>query len=533
MIAGIVHHDGKCLWFDDIPVRRTEDIPRRSGMSNTTWYTTSAVKMHDLIKVMGPDDSAFGPSPDTPLGVNFTWVGADGKKKNLKVMSSTVWGVSSKDPADTNSQIVLKLTECAASGVRPGVSAASTAISQYMRLYDGQDGRPKTSQLPPRWRALAHASFHGGPIAITKAYERDVVHIDMRGAYLSAMRNPMPVYGKDVSGKKTVGGWYTWRGAKWEDIKDHCGFVEATVHVDPQRFGEGDVPPLPVRNFSGSVHATGTIRGAWPIMLVKDAVEAGEVVVLEVHQFMFAPETDSIFNEIADDFKVNPQGKILYTRFWGKWAANGGFTGTVSDNPVDNAVRAYGLWWESNAYDVVSTEAKATYRPDLAAMIAGYNHRQVLNVIRKLKKGSVMCVYVDAIWTTDIEGAEKIVEESTVDNEWIEKQRGDLRLYGPGVYRHNRRMGAAGYSTELHGELTPERLEAWATSPLHKGARLTMASRAWTAPPSLDINATSRPIVMRASEARRAHEGPDVHHECWTSKGWLKTEVANRIGRKA
>jgi len=532
MIAGIVHHDGKILWFDDMPVRRAEDVPRRSGMNGTVWYTTSAVKMHDLIKVMGPDDSAFGPSPDAPLGVNFSWFGANGKEQKLKVMSSSVWGVSSKDPIDTKNQLEVKLMECAGSGVRPSISAAGTALGQYMRLYDGQEGRPKTSQLPPRWRSLSHAAFHGGPICITRAHGKDVVHIDMKGAYLSAMRNPMPLYGRGER-QKVTGGWYTFKNAKWGDIKDHLGFVEATLRVDPLQFGEGDVPPLPIKHYGGSLHATGIIRGAWPIFLVRDAVEAGEVEVLEIHQFMFSPETDTIFNEIADDFKVNPQGKILYTRFWGKWAANGGFTGTLGDNPADGAVRSYGLWWESSAIDVVSTEAPPTYRPDLAAMIAGYNHRQVLNVVRKLKKGSILCIYVDAIWTTDIDGAKKIVEESRVDNEWIEKQRGELRLYGPGVYRHNKRMGAAGYSSDLHGELTPERLEAWATSPLHKGARMTMSSRIWTGSPSLDISATSRPVHMKASEARRAHDGPDVHHECWTSRGWLKDEAAERIGRKA
>jgi hypothetical protein len=540
MMAGIVHYDNGVLWFDDIPVRTTEDIPRRAGMGGTVWYATAAVKFQDLIKVMGPDDSAFGPSPDTPIGASFTW-DQDGKTKTLKVMVSKVWGVSSKDPIDTRAQIELKMIECAEQGIKPSMSAAGTALGQYMRFYDGRDGRPKTSQLPPRWRSLAHAAFHGGPISITKAHGRDVVHIDLNAAYLKAMRRPIPIFGKDPeNNQRTIGGWRTWKGAKWSEIDALCGFVEATVTVDPEKFGEGDVPPLPVRHFGGSVHPVGTIRGAWPIGLVKDAVDAGEVVVHEVHQFMFAPETASIFDEVATDFSSTPQGKILYTRFWGKWAANGGFTGSRSEEPPDGSVHAYGLWWESNAIDALSVEAPPTYRPDIAATIAGYNHQQVFQAIRRLKKGSILCVYVDEIWTTDIEGAEKFAVESREEGLWRRKIQGDLRLYGPGVYRHTSsnpevksKVAAAGYSSELHGPLTPGSLEAWATSPQHRASRFTLNSRAWTAPPNLDPTATSRPVLMRASEARRAHDGPDVHHDCWTSRGWLRNEYASKLGRKA
>jgi hypothetical protein len=526
MIAGVVHQDGKLFWFDDIAVMKPSDIPRDEHTANTVWYTTSKVSMKGLISLMGEEDEAFGPNPDNPIGCSFMWTGPDGKKKTMKVMKSSVWGVSSADPVDTENQIMHKMMTCSEDGIKPSSSAASTALSRYMRIYDGKHGRPKTRQLPPRWRELAHASFHGGPIAITKAYHEDLIHIDMRGAYLEAMKRPLPVYGLDPDTDKKMGGYCTFRNATWEDLQGKTGFAEATVYVKPEVFGPMDVPPLPIRHFSGGAHPVGFIRGAWPICMLEDAVEAGEVEVVKIHQFAWAPETMPLFEGIAADFQLSRQGKLLYTRFWGKWASKGGYSGHKTDNPPDGSVRSHGLWWEHTGVDGFDYEAPATYRPDLAAMIAGYNHQQIYRVVRRLKKGSIAALYVDAIWTSDIEGAEKIVEEEA--GEWAVKARGPARFYGPGVYQHGDRMAAAGYDAAIHGELTPEKLQRWAASPMHKGGNL-VTNRIWNGHPGRDPTATSIPMKTSMSECIPACTGPDVHSEIWTPSGWVHQETLQKI----
>jgi hypothetical protein len=525
MIAGIVHQDGKLFWFDDLAVIKPEDLPRNNHTANTVWYTTASVSMKALIGLMNESDEAFGPNPDRPVGIAFHWEGSDGKKKTMKVMKSSVWGVSSRDPRDTESQLMAKLMTCATDGIRPSTSAAGTALSRYMRSYDGRDGRPKTKQLPPRWRGLAHGSFHGGPIAITCASHPNLIHIDMRGAYLQAMREPLPVYGEGSDGKK-MGGYRTYMGARWDDLEDKVGFMEATVYVRPELFGPMDVPPLPIRHFSGSVHAVGIIRGAWPICMVQEAVEAGEVEVLKVHQFCWAEETQRLFDGIAADFQLNRAGKLLYTRFWGKWASRGGFEGVKTDDPPDGSVRSHGLWWEHSGVEQLTHEAPPTYRPDLAAMIAGYNHRQVYRIVRKLKKGSIAALYVDAIWTSDIEGALKIVEEE--EGEWSVKGQGEARFYGPGVYQHNDRMGAAGYDSSIHGELTPEKLAKWAGSPFHKGGNM-VTNRIWNGHPNKDPDATSMPLRMNEDNCAPACPGPSVHSSIWTPSGWVHQETREEM----
>jgi len=526
MISGIVHQDGKLIWFEDIAVLKKEDVPRGPATENTLWFATAAVSMKTLISLLGEEDEAFGPNPDKPIGCTFTWVGSDGKRKSMKVMKSTVWGVSSKDPIDTENQLMMKMMSCAADGILPTSSAAGTALSRYMKQYDGKGGRPKTQQLPPRWREIAHASFHGGPIAMTMASHPDVIHIDMRGAYLHAMREELPIYGTDPRTEEKIGGYLTYKDAKWEDVSGKVGFVEATVSIRKGLFGEGDVPPLPIRHFTGSMHPVGTFRGAWPICMVDDAVAAGEVEVLNVHQFCWAPITGRIFSEISDDFQLNRQGKLLYTRFWGKWASKGGFNGVKTDNPPNGAVRSHGLWWTNEGVEAMGHDAPPTYRPDLAAMIAGYNHCQIYNAVRKLKKGSIISLYVDAIWTSDIEGAHRIIEES--EGEWVQKERGSARFYGPGVYQHNNRIGAAGYDTGIHGELTPEKLKAWAASPMHKGGNM-VTNRIWTGHPSKEATAKSKPCRLQDSDCVPACRGPSIHSEIWTPSGWVHQDTMRRL----
>jgi len=521
--TGIVHQDKDDLfWFDDQAVRAPKDVPRRAAWSGTTWYTTSAVSMARLIALMGPDDEAFGPTPERPLGVHFRW--NDGKR-GYKVISSSLWGVRKRDPRDTEAELSYRMHACAQDGVMPRLSAAGTAIRRYMDVYDGRGGRPFTRQLPPRWRAMAHASFHGGPIVLTRGSARECVHIDMRAAYLDAMTRPLPVYG--VLHDRKVGGWYTIEGASWGRIRNKIGFIEAEVHVDQALGEELGIPPLPVRLGFSTTFPTGTFSGCWPIQMVREAEDRGEVSIKRVHQWCFAPSSMPLFDEIAKDFGGCHQGKLLYTRFWGKWASKGGFLGKRSDDPPSGSIKSCGIWWGFDGVAPFSHQAPATYRPDLAALIAGYNHMQVMAAVRQLQPGSVVGLHVDAIWTTDIEGAEALINAE--GSRWIEKQRGPARFYGPGVYHHNSRIAASGYDATALGPLTPETLALWSASPLNKDHRGTMQSRRWSAPPAMDAAATSRPVHLEAGQTTPPVQGPNVNDSCWTTTGWLKREIRDQL----
>lgn len=528
MIGGIVHQENGTIYFEQEAVATPADVPRRPGTSGTTWYATASVSMLKLIQLLSEGDEAFGPNPDRPIGVVFYWCGRDGKTKSLKVISSSVWGVRSFDPKDTENQIVAKMIMTAQGGIRPSSSAASSALSHYMRTYDGQGGRPFSAQLAPRWRGLAHGSLHGGPVVLTQAAADDIVHIDLRAAYLSAMRQPMPVYGRHPDTQARMGGYITHKGGQWRNIRDETGFIEATVWVPPERFGRGDVPPLPIRHFSGSSFPTGIVRGAWPIMMLRDAIDNDDVQILKLHQFAIAPVTMDLFSEISEDFLHNRQGKLLYTRFWGKWASRGGFVGQRTSEPSDGSVRSHGLWWEHEGIDLLDYKAPPTYRPDIAAMIAGYNHRQVMTAVRKLKKGSIVSLYVDAIWTTDVEGALEIVGDGTGD--WVLKQRGPGRFWAPGVYHHGTHLAATGYDPAIYGDLTPEKLATWAASPLHNKLNL-MTNRQWSAHPSRDPSAVSTPVQNSDAHCVPATRGPDVNDTCWTSNGWVRTELKEQIAK--
>ncbi len=526
MIGGIVHQEGRTFYFDGEAVNKPEDIPRRNGTAGTVWYTTAAVSMQRFLKLLSDGDEAFGPSPDRPIGAAFYWENNNGRTSSMKVISSTVWGISSRDPVDTENLILEKMVACAEGGVRPGTSAAGTSISEYMRTFDGQDGRPETRQLQPRWRGLAHASFHGGPITLTRAAGVEVAHIDLRAAYLAAMRLPLPVHGIDPQTERKTGGFFSFQNPSWDDLKDRVGFAEATVSVDPSLYGPGSVPPLPVRHHSGSMHPTGVFRGAWPICMLQDAVDHGGAKIVKIHQFCWAPETMCLFDDIADTFMTNRMGKLLYTRFWGKWASQGGFTGAKTSDPPDGSVRSYGLWWEHDGIGLYDYQAPPTYRPDIAATIAGYNHCQVMRSVRTLKPGSIISLYVDAIWTTDIEGAHRLVDQGP--GNWAWKQSGKARFYAPGVYQHNSKIGAAGYDSYVHGAITPDKLRTWAASPLHVKANL-MSNRVWTDKPMINPDATSVPVQLSGSESVPACRGPDVMDACWTANGWLKPEYRDRV----
>jgi len=517
---GVIHKDHHgVVWFDDVPVTRPEDVPRRKAWANTVWYHTATVHPTDLARLLGPDDEAYGPQP----GKAVAWKLACEPKGSLKIYDSRVWGVRSEDPVDTDHRLRYLLTEAKAADMRVSASAAMTALKAYIDRYDGRDGRPKLSQLPSRWRGMAHAALHGGPIVVCRGSSNHAMEIDRRGAYLEALMDEVPAIGKGMDG----GSWVTYPGARWKDIRSKMGFADVTVHVKRDVLGEHAIPPLPIPTIVGSIRPTGVLRGVWTMGALTDAEERGEVEIVEVHQWCAVLDSRPLFLELANDFEALPKklGKPLYTRFWGKLGSRGGFVGKKQGDVQDGQTLAAGLCWDFDGVQIESHEAPPHYRPDIAAFIADHNQRRVISAARRLDPKSIVAVHVDAIWTDDLEGANRLVLDGAEVGAWEHRAAGPLRFYAAGVYNHDGRLGASGYDVETRGSLTPKTLESWISGNAWRPDRLHMQGRLWNQDPAAVAESSSVSLDVEMDLRVSPVEGPGLYDEVWTSHGWVRKDA--------
>ena len=512
MFQGIIHKDDNgVVWFDDVPVTTPEEVPRRKAWAGTRWYHTATVRPTDLTKLFGSGDVAFGPSPGRAIGYRL----ACQPKGVMQIYDSRVWGVRSEDPNDTDAQLKYLQLEAKAADIPVSASVAMTALKTYMDRYDGRNGRPKLAQLAPRWRGLAHSSFHGGPIVICRGGAEHAIEIDRKSAYLDALMDESPIVTPGFGN-----GWVTYEEAKWDGIRTRFGFADVTARVSRERLGEHAIPPLPIHTIYGSIRPTGLLRGVWTIAALREAEERGEVEILQVHQWACVLKTMPLFKQIAEDFAVLPKqlGKRLYTRFWGKFASKGGFTGRVAEKGEDGEIYASGLWWKFDGVELESHKAPPHYRPDIAAMVSDHNQRHVTKVLRELDPKSIVAVHVDAIWTDDVEGAKRILSSTHEVGSWESRGEGRLRYYTAGCYKHGERMGASGYDAEVLGPITPEKLEQWVNN--GNASRLHMKGRVWSSDPSEDEAAASVSMDVEMDPRLPAHEGPSIYEKFWTPNGW-------------
>jgi hypothetical protein len=518
MLTGVVWRDDReRLWFDDVAVHGPNTLPRSPAWAGTLWYTTSSVRPQDLARVLGPEDEAFGAKPGQISGIKIKCQ----KKGSYRILMASTWGVERKRPEEVHEDLEDLMIKAASQAVRWKGSAAGTSVSTYLDRYDGKEGRPFIKQLPARWRSMAHAAIHGGPIVVCKGSASNAAHIDIRSAYLSALFEDMPLLGRDGDGNN-VGGWWTWDDPAWKNVRKLFGLVEATVRVDRDAVLKWQIPPLPIHLPLGTVMATGRIRGVWTIDLVRDAEERGEIEVEKIHQFCHTTQHAPVFAALAEDFAAMPKtlGKRLYTRLWGKMASRGGFKAKRQEFLEEGQIPSLGLAWRWDGVTWEGHKAPPTYRPDVAAFVVSHTYRKVLSTLRSLQPGSIAAVHVDAIWSSDVTGCRSACPEEPQVGEWKLVQEGPLRFYGTGIYNHGGKLGASGYDEAALGPLTPEKLEAWAN---HHSTprRLLLLNREWTADPAISADAESVPLDLDLSDNLPVG-GPEVTDDMWTPGGWIK-----------
>jgi len=514
--AGVVHRDANdVVWLGETPVRTPAELPRGGRWASTLWYTDSTIRPSDLSLLLGPQDEAYGPVPGQVRGVKVKV----GSSRVYRIVTGDSWGVHRRDPEVAYREINEVRSLAEGCGMRLKNSAATTSMTAYLDRWDGDLDHPSVCQLPCRWRAMAHAAFHGGPIAVLKGGAEHAVQIDVKRAYLDALYTPVPVLGMTPGGK--TGGYRSLNGAHWDAVRGHEGFVDATVDVnaDPR-----SLPPLPIHATQGVLYPNGRIRGCWVIGQVREAEARGEVEVITVHQAIVARQLRPLFAEIADYFGTLPDklAKVSYQRFWARWGNVGGWTGTASDTPRVGEVPSNGLWWRYEGITLFDPAAPRTYRPDIAAFIASLNHRRVMNVVhRDLDPGSIAAVHVDAVWTTDRAGAKAICDRGQGVGSWRVKREGPLRVWSAGCYDHAGDVAASGYDASVYGAPTRERVETWIKNGQANARKMLMLQRQWTNDPSLEAGATSVAPNLEMDTTLPVTNGPVVDDPIWTSGGWV------------
>lgn len=531
MHAGIVHRYPDGSWqLGDVVLRPGQQIPRHISLHRQRFFFTNGLKDgKHWAEILGPRDEFFGSAPGNVMGVRIHLPNPDEDQADghFTIMSPSVWSIpkaESNTPSTLDIALIRKYARYAHAGVGSiGSSIASTAMNWYNRVYNGRevDGveYPELRQLAPRWRNLAHASFHGGPIACLRGGSKYAFEVDIAGAYLNALTKPVPVVDSQNQ-------YLYHHNINWRQLRIHEGFAECTVIV-PERYKAG-LPPLPITTPICIQYPVGLFRGCWTIAQLREAEELYDVKIVHIHQHAIATRMEPLFAHLArtwSQMEDRAVAKSLYTRFWGKFGFRGGYQGRISDTPLRDHVPMNYLWWTDDRTDQTDT-SDPFYRPDIAATIASYNHMAVQKALRMLKPESVVAVHVDAIWTDDEEGVERILNEietepTTLSGHWSLKREGKLRFWAAGVYDHNGKLGFSGYNSEVLGRPTHNRIDKWMRNSIEKTA--VSRSRRWLGQSAaLDSEARSEAVQLNQNYTKPTTEGHLVQSPIFNQIGWLR-----------
>jgi hypothetical protein len=288
--------------------------------------------------------------------------------------------------------------------------------------------------LRPIHRVAAHAGWTPGPMYVSDRAETGVVGIDIVGAYLASMLEPMPML-------------ETWRTIRLQPSQINkmdesvWGLVDCTLTVPKQLH-----PPLATKDTAGNtMWPVGTFRYVFPTNVLRAAVERCGVTIDAIHGCQIAsasPWLTAVSQEITEYPKWIR--KHLYTRAYGAWGTIGGYRGSKEYRPTDGYISKLPgsrFYWKDETVRFNNT-APPMYRPDVSCAIASYSTVRMINTVKDLEERGklIVAMHVDCIWYKYRDGEDLVCPEG-----WAVKHKGHGVFISPGLYSVGEDVGVCGH----------------------------------------------------------------------------------------
>lgn len=367
--------------------------------------------------------------------------------------------------------------------------------SKYARECS-QRNTPKREQgsLRPMFRVAAHAGWNPGPMSVIDRAECPVIGIDIVGAYLASMLEPMPML-------------ETWRSIRLhprqlDNLESVWGLVDATVTVPPQL-----APPLATKDVAGNtIMPVGTFRYVFPSNVLLAAVRRCNVKVEAIHGCQVA-NVSHWLTAVSQEIVEYPKfiRKHLYTRAYGSWGSIGGYRGSKEYRPTEgytSKLPGSRFYWKNDTVRFNNT-APPMYRPDVSCAIASYSAARMINTMADLQEAGKLLVamHVDCIWYKYREGEDLICPEG-----WAVKHKGHGVFIGPGLYCVGEDVGACGFRNATVNDIL--------TMP-----RGFVYGREWNGNACIPIDATS-------AHARKRTNLPVAWDGKWSPSGYWRGDAS-------
>jgi len=486
--AGVawIDEDGALACERGIISRESRTIPAGGVL-----YLVSGVESRAIERVMGPADTL---TRTARRWVVLTLRGLSSGRKGstaarTRVYAARSWGMDSGEPAGLSDE----LEALQAAVADEGWTWSSTASGQAARLM------PRAHQDPAFVRALGHRGLHSGPQRVRRAYSPFAVAVDIRAAYLEALRQPVPHRWIALS-------W----PMSWRRLRREEGIARVRV-----RAGSACLPEDDTRN----LWPTGTFWTTAPLPVLRAAEDFGNVQVLEVAEAALCSVSRLYAGAAArmDAIQCPVLRKRLYVRSWGRLASTGAWVGRARGTGGIPWIGS-ALDWSWDGLGHPWAIHRPEYRPTHAAYISGRCHAMMIEGAAGMEWGSILGEHVDCIWTEDTDAANALV----ASGQWALKGTGRLRLYGIGCYDHEGQLGASGYDASKLGELTPRKLQRWASQASISSA--TWTCRQWDGHPAQHRWALSAAHHRDPEESQQQRAPWVVTDRRFSEKGWADVD---------
>ena len=319
-------------------------------------------------------------------------------------------------------------------------------------------------------------AIHQGPIVATRGYTPSAIYLDRKGAFLAAMREPLPI---------PAAGPSLYLPSEGEVLDPRwCGTVCAVVEV-PFSW----IPPLPARsNLSkwACIQAYGTVCGQWSADILRQAVFDFGCGIVRIIAGWKAPMVSKWLAPMADRIDRLPKElrKRVYLTAWGSLLGRGYLSGKAAKPSVVDRKKPVHIFPDSTLYWEEVSVTGPNLRPDVASVLTGKNWVEMMSTIQRFGD-RVSLAHIDSVM---VAAPASFRVDRDVPKGFGVKGVGALRVYGVGNY------DLSGMGADARGDagLRP------GMDPQEHRKTLDEHGRQWLyLPPSQDPNAISFPIHQK------------------------------------